>query len=176
LENNICFESDWCCSKKEADKNVAQKAYEYVTGKKQEKCKELCIKKSVFIENKTVVLIDLENYPHMNTPNFLNTKFENVVFLGFVGKCSSYVHKNLKELYPFIKIIIVNSAHKDAVDHFISMFTGMILDKYTNFLILTKDRFAGSAVDAAKQLNPTITIMHVVKADDCYKELLNLTQ
>lgn len=139
------------------------------------------IRETIKTTNGTIVLIDLENYPQINTPNFLNSIFENIEFKGFVGKCSSHAQMNLSSKYPFVDVEIVDSAHKDAVDHYISMYVGTILQKYLqkydgklNLIILTRDRFGGSACDAIKQFFPETNAYHVTKADECMELLKKL--
>lgn len=127
----------------------------------------------------TFVLVDLENYPQMNQPEFLNTKFLNVRFEAFVGKRSSHAQKNLEEIYPFMNnIVIVDSVYKDAVDHFISVRVGQLLGSpYAPYdyqiIIVSRDAFAGAVVDCVQHYpnSGCKNCFHVTNAKDCFNLL-----
>jgi hypothetical protein len=181
-------------SKREADQSVSYMAYMSLLTKIQltPKFQNLSTK---FL---TLVVVDLENYPQIDTPQFLTTKFTNVQFSGFVGKTSSQAQMSqvdLERKYPFMGISIVNSLYPDAVDHFISMYVGHYIAKtadcYTNancnIIILTRDRFVGSTMDAARQFctnyspiqiefHLNLNIVHAVTAQQCYDYLIEFSK
>jgi hypothetical protein len=159
-------------------------------------------KRTLSTTKKTLVLIDLENYPQIDTPNFLNTSFTNTTFFAFVGKCSSHAQKDLNAKYPFVDhVFIIDCVLPDAVDHYISMHVGsqlyqlrVWLDKLeqglynrsnsteaeSQIVILTRDRFAGCTVDCAKvmaqqlMVDSVFGIHHCVNAKECYEYLYSL--
>jgi hypothetical protein len=181
-------------SKKEADQAASKIALD-VFGYQDVKHEELtaiskyCCRETISTINKSLVLVDLENYPHINTPDFLNTNFINTTFFAFVGKCSSHAQKDLNAKYPFVDhFFIIDSVLPDAVDHYISMHIGSQLyqlktDKISetekDFVILTQDRFAGCSVDCAKVMAKNLnvrefSIRHCVSALECYEYLKSL--
>lgn len=137
----------------------------------------------VTCQDRIAVLVDLENYPQMNTSVYLDTKFVNVDFFGFVGKCSSHAQKNLQKQYPFINVIIVDNTAKDAVDHFISMYlTYLIVDgpdsKYQRYIVITRDNFGACCVENSKQFakglgKSVLDAVHCVNGDQCYEYILS---
>lgn len=172
------YTSTECNSKKEADQMVAEQVYNHVinnsnnttnnttnnatnnatNNKILSKTTQLQLKplKPLKTKDKIIVLIDLENYPQMDDPFFFQHEFVNIDFIGFVGKCSSHAQKNLDQIYPFMKTITVNSVLKDAADHMISIYTGMLLLWIKipfHIIIITRDRFAGCTIDGIKQLS-----------------------
>jgi hypothetical protein len=169
------------------DLNAPSYQYEYSV---PSTAKGGCTKRTpdnIISHTKTLVLIDLENYPNINTSDFCNTTFIGIQFIAFVGRCSSHAEKNLSMIYPFVdNFVIVESVHRDAVDHYISMYAGSeIVDRYERIVIVTRDRFGGPLVENVKQFckekfgdwdinNETssevenIETFHAVNATECF--------
>ena len=132
-----------------------------------------------------LVLIDLENCPKVDTPQFLSTKFENVKFISCYGKCSSQAKiSNLEAKIPFSSLHKVNFARSDGVDHYISVLAGYLLsnNSYEHIIILSSDKFASSTADSLMQIaqnlpdNPLKKVHHVSTADECYELLMSYCQ
>lgn len=183
LPNNLFFKTEKPFnSKKEAEKNVAQIALDYLQ-QQQNGIQTITNKQSLVSKIPTWILVDLENYPQVNDPLFLNTSFSNVRFESFVGKCSSFAQKDLSSIYPFMhKITVVDSVYKNAVDHFISVRLGQLIcelyQKYPyTIIIISRDAFAGSLVDCFRQVvsDKKSHCYHVVTVKDCYDILLSQT-
>jgi hypothetical protein len=89
------------------------------------------------------ILVDLENKP--NTRNIeMFAKYNNVKIIKFVGK----QHSNRK-----YGNIIIDSMHRDAVDHAISVYIGGILSSISGdktIIIYTGDRFGSTVQDFCK--------------------------
>ena len=109
---------------------------------------------------------------------------------AFVGKLSSHATKDLPALYPFVdKFHIVDSGHKDAVDHAISFRAGrwaesqIHSDYYINgpegcvyddaICIVSRDRFSPALVDVIRQhiggRDPKVK--HFINIDECFETL-----
>lgn len=182
------YNSAPCGSKKEADQAVAQMALEPLLNVKN-KPSQQTTQTNLSTKQFTLVVVDLENYPQIDTPDFLNTQFTNVQFNGFVGKCSSHAQIDLPRKYPFMSVCIVNSVLPDAVDHYISMYIGQFIGMTAgllqygsqhnyNIIVLTRDRFVGCTIDAARQIEPelNIDIVHAVNAKECYDYLVQFSK
>lgn len=170
IYSNKVFHSSLHTTKKSAAQEAAQFALQYLRTNIK---KESIIEKTIITNGNTLVLVDLENYPQMDTSGFV---YPNSEFVGFVGKCSSFAQNlhGLKEKYEFMKIIVVDSVLNDAVDHFITMYIGMNISKYNNIIIVTRDKFAGCSVDAARQLSKNIKILHAASSVECQQHLQSL--
>ena len=124
-----------------------------------------------------LILIDLENSPNFMKSRWLNVSFENCRLEAFVGSFSSHATKDLATLYPFVHTFhIVDSGHKDAVDHAISVRTGQWLSHLPGggVCIVSRDRFAAALVDVLLQQTPENTsVKQFMNMDQCFDALIN---
>lgn len=145
-----------------------------------------CAAKPCVTQGNTLVLIDLENCPKFGISEFLHTEFVNVSFVSFYGKCSSQAknEEKVQQSLPFSKFVKVNFARDDGVDHFISVYAGVLLaeNRYQNIIIVSSDKFAASAMDSLMQLRDVIpnsvltSAKHVSTAIECYETLMEFVE
>jgi len=136
-----------------------------------------------------LVLIDLENAPKHDKERWNRVRWDCCRIEAFVGKMSSHATKDLKALYPFVTHFhIVNSAHRDAVDHAISVRAGEWVESMKHYLdreegclyddaiyIVSRDRFAPALVDILRQKVPLsdIDLVHCININECFEYLEN---
>lgn len=140
-----------------------------------------------------LVLIDLENSPGYDSKQWKDMRLPCCAVEAFAGKLSSHAGKNLSTLYPFVtKFHIVDSGHKDAADHAMSVRAGRWLHTleqsadagasciYRDALhIVSRDRFASALIDVlAQQLRgiersggKVPALVHSITIDECFKKL-----
>lgn len=140
-----------------------------------------------------LVLIDLENSPGFERSQWLNVIWDCCRVEAFVGKLSSHATKDLRALYPFVdKFHIVDSGHRDAVDHAISVRAGQWLETFKHpkyyiegevgclfddaIFIVSRDRFAPALVDVLRQQLrsgnwKTQEAIHSINIDECFEIL-----
>lgn len=143
-----------------------------------------------------LVLIDLENSPNHDKTRWNRVRWDCSRVEAFVGKLSSHATKDLKALYPFVTTFhIVDSGHRDAVDHAISFRAGQWMEsmKHANYYlegeegclydekiyIVTRDRFGPALVDVLRQrlkeLPPPeegcLEVVHCINIDECFEIL-----
>jgi hypothetical protein len=138
-----------------------------------------------------LVLIDLENSPNHDKRKWNGVRWDCSRVEAFVGKLSSHATKDLQSLYPFVtKFHIVNSGHRDAVDHAISARAGEWVEaqKHPDYYlereegclyddciyIVSRDRFAPALVDVLNQKlaqtnkKKQIAVVHAINIDECF--------
>lgn len=137
-----------------------------------------------------LVLIDLENSPGHDKARWNHVRWDCSRVEAFVGKLSSHATKDLASLYPFVTHFhIVDSGHRDAVDHAISCRAGQWVESMkhaTYYLegeegclydecihIITRDRFGPALVDVLRQLPPPeeegcLSVVHSINIDECF--------
>ena len=136
---------------------------------------------------RVLVLIDLENTPVHNKNLWNIIRWDRSRIEAFVGKLSSHARKDLKDLYPFVdRFHIIDSGHKDAVDHAISVRAGEWLGAqkyhidectYEELHLVSRDRFASALIDVLKQKCNRFTkkpkLVHSINIDECFQFLNN---
>jgi hypothetical protein len=190
-------------NKKEADQIAAGQVMDMISGQVIERTSELDNKQNLSKQNLSkqhkkdwrlpgciLVLIDLENSPGYDNDMWNHVQWDCSSIEAFAGKLSSHATKDLKELYPFVhKFHIVDSGHKDAVDHAISARAGAWLEsmKHPDYYlhedeciyddaihIVSRDRFALALVDVLRQQMPKdqyINVVHSINMDKCFSKL-----
>lgn len=183
-------------TKRDADKNAAKMALEYLkssTGTaaahtRQTERKPNETNMPLTLKQSWLVLIDLENSPNHTAERWNSIRWENCAIEAFVGKLSSHAQKDLTTLYPFVTTFhVVDSGHKDAVDHAISVRAGtwlfcqsfiiqsLPLAREECFAVVSRDRFASALMDILRQQCDTndlsAKIAHYTTIDSCFENL-----
>ena len=162
--------------KSEAECSSASYALEFIAKNRTEQIK--VSKKNMedyempnFDEDQTFVLIDYENYTKIS--HLAEMKKDNVHIFRFVGHCNPRAEHSDVDF-------IINSSIKDAVDHAISYFVGLIVNEFRhssggdnlNICILTRDHF-GSALSDFSFRN--VAIIHCASESKCLDILAGLS-
>ena len=135
LHDGSSYSGDIVSSKVEAELSAAEKALLYLNNESFSP-KPILIEK---IEEKRVVLIDVENCPKAVDELLEKTRIENLIIYAFVGKD----HPLSAREYRGVKKILVPSNRKDAVDTCMIMYASFLLftEVFEKYYIITGDHF-----------------------------------
>lgn len=102
----------------------------------------------------TVLLVDIENMPKFI--DAVVAEVEGLDIFGFVGMHHSLAHRELPT--PAIKMV-TPSTRPDATDTYIQTYAGYLISqqRYTTYLIATRDHFGSALVDIITNAFPHVT-------------------